>query len=343
MTIIIFCIKCSFLVRRIETVWRVQVIYFKLSLCLWANKHWIQAFVVSSLLSHTLTLWTFCIQVLLSPTCGSFRSLWWRTSSTTTGSRPPSQCLLLVLWSVTWKVFQKFPPQTCFSSVHLQHSGPRQEAAGAAQRLWETAPSQQQQLQVSLCALVVLVPRLSHAALKVRIANFRMNQTVMMRAALIRAFRPPRRPLPNVTDLAPSSFTPAENYLPSGKFQMCFTVNLTRWLSKHEVTAQCRENLHDSLLQPGYQCLTSNISILTVDEPNIKTCLHWPSLYQTWMHSQCYFYKSYGQRAVTLVFLVPAQSVTKQLFVCSGWFTDCRAACCRIYSVQFQQRLAKEI
>lgn len=125
--IILFPIKWSFLVRRMATVWGVKVLYFKLSgrkltFFEFPGKQAVnQGFVflplvLSFLLNNMLTLWICCVQVLSSRTCGSCRSLWWRTSSTTTGSRPPSQCLLLVC-NLTWFLCKHLKRLLCPSAA----------------------------------------------------------------------------------------------------------------------------------------------------------------------------------------------------------------------------------
>lgn len=52
---------------------------------------------------------SFCsLQALWSPTCGSCPSRWWRTSCTTTGSRPPSLYLLTFhQWWFSFSVFTR--------------------------------------------------------------------------------------------------------------------------------------------------------------------------------------------------------------------------------------------
>lgn len=152
------------------------------------------------------------------------------------------------------------PNISSFSSVHLQHSGSRQEAAGAAQRLRETAPGQQQQLQVSGRPHVVPVHPLSLVGLNMWITHFRMNQTVMMRAALIRTFDPPPYQF-DVTGDRLSHIKPFVIVYSSRKLFAFWEVpnmlnckfnKMKRLLLEYKVTAQSRERLHGSLLQLNY-------------------------------------------------------------------------------------------
>ena len=58
----------------------------------------IYALSVQCIVYKYICMYLICsLQVLWSRTCGSCPSRWCRTSSTTTGSRPPSLCLLLRL------------------------------------------------------------------------------------------------------------------------------------------------------------------------------------------------------------------------------------------------------
>lgn len=126
---------------------------FNMSSC--RHNRIIYALSVQCIVYEYMCIYLICsLQVLWSRTCGSCPSRWCRTSSTTTGSRPPSLCPLLrlrcaPLLSLMFKFIRVQSlvfPQVFLLSVALQHSRSRQETAGSPQRLWETTTGQQQQL-----------------------------------------------------------------------------------------------------------------------------------------------------------------------------------------------------